>query len=40
VLNRVRWGGPSNTLNSTTFGKVTSQGNTPRRMQVTLKLTF
>ena len=40
VLNRVRWGGANGTLSSTTFGKVTTQGNTPRRMQASLKVSF
>ena len=40
LLNRVRWGGATSGITSTTFGRVTSQGNTPRRMQIGLKLTF
>jgi hypothetical protein len=40
LLNRVRWGGAASGITGTTFGKVTSQGNTPRRMQIGLKLTF
>jgi len=40
LLNRVRWGQASNGITSTTFGRVTTQGNTPRRMQIGLKLTF
>ena len=40
VLNRVRWGGATNGITSATFGKVTTQGNTPRRMQIGLKLYF
>jgi hypothetical protein len=40
VLNRVRWGGANNSITSATFGKVTTQGNTPRRMQIGLKLYF
>ena len=40
VLNRVRWGGPSNAVTGSNFGKVTSQGNTPRRMQIALRLVF
>ncbi len=40
VLNRVRWGGPQGNVSNANFGKVTSQGNTPRRMQVALRLTF
>src|SRR6185436_9935359 len=40
LLNRVRWGGAQSGITSTTFGRVTSQGNTARRMQIGLKLTF
>ncbi len=40
VLNRVRWGGANNSITSATFGKVTTQGNTPRRMQIGMKLFF
>ena len=40
VLNRMRWGAPNATLSSTTFGKVTSQGNNPRRLQVSFKVMF
>jgi hypothetical protein len=40
ILNRVRWGGANNSITSATFGKVTTQGNTPRRMQIGMKLYF
>jgi hypothetical protein len=40
VLNRVRWGGPQGNISAANFGKVTTQGNTPRRMQLALRLTF
>lgn len=40
VLNRVRWGGPQGNVSAANFGKVTTQGNTPRRMQLALRLTF
>ena len=40
LFNRVRWGGPTSTLNSPNFGLVRSQGNDPRRMQAALKLYF
>ena len=40
VLNRVRWGGPDSSINSTTFGQVRTQGNTPRQMQGSLRFQF
>ena len=42
VLNRVRWGGPNNGINSAAnvFGQVTSQANSPRSMQVSARLNF
>jgi hypothetical protein len=40
VLNRVRWGGANNSITSAAFGRVTTQGNTPRRMQIGMKLFF
>jgi len=40
VFNRVRWGGANSSITSASFGRVTSQGNTPRRMQIGLKLFF
>jgi hypothetical protein len=40
VFNRVRWGGPSNNVTAATFGQIRSQGNTPRRMQIALKIVF
>ena len=43
VFNRVRFGTGSSTLQSTTFGKLTSNGdllNTPRQLQLALKLYF
>ena len=40
VLNRVRWGGPSGTYTSTDFGKVTSQANSPRQVQLGAKIVF
>jgi hypothetical protein len=38
VFNRVVFGGPQTSLNSTTFGVVSSQANSPRQMQGALKL--
>jgi hypothetical protein len=38
VFNRVVFGGPQTSLNSTTFGVITSQANSPRQMQGGLKL--
>ncbi len=40
LFNRVRWGNPASAVTGANFGKVTSQGNTPRRMQLALRLTF
>ena len=43
VFNRVRFGTGSTQLQSTTFGKLTSNGdllNTPRQMQLAAKLYF
>ncbi len=40
LLNRVRWGGPDSTVTSPTFGQIRSQANTPRRMQLGVKVTF
>jgi hypothetical protein len=38
VLNRVVFGGPQTSLNSNTFGVISSQANAPRQMQGGLKL--
>ncbi|MEO8373458.1 MAG: carboxypeptidase regulatory-like domain-containing protein, partial [Candidatus Solibacter sp.] len=38
VFNRVVFGGPQASLNSATFGVISSQANTPRQMQGGLKL--
>lgn len=40
VLNKVDFGLPNATLNSSTFGQITSQYNLPRNVQVALKLHF
>jgi hypothetical protein len=40
VLNRVRWGGPNNAVTGANFGQIRNQGNTPRRMQLAVRLTF
>jgi hypothetical protein len=41
VTNSVIFGGPASlTFNNADFGRVTSQGNDPRTMQLSLKLTF
>ncbi len=40
LFNRVRWGGATSGVTSTSFGRVTTQGNTPRRMQIGLRLNF
>jgi hypothetical protein len=38
VFNRVVFGNPNSNLSSNSFGLVTSQGNSPRQMQLALKL--
>jgi hypothetical protein len=38
LLNRVVFGNPTNNINSTTFGVISSQANSPRQMQLALKL--
>ncbi len=38
LFNRTRFSNPDLNLNDTAFGKVTSQANNPRQMQVALKL--
>ena len=38
VFNRVVFGGPQTSLNSATFGVVSSQANAPRQMQGGLKI--
>jgi hypothetical protein len=40
LLNRVRWGGPNSSWNSASLGLVRSQGNSPRQMQLGLKIQF
>jgi hypothetical protein len=38
ILNRVVWGNPVTNFSSNTFGVISSQNNTPRQMQLGLKL--
>jgi hypothetical protein len=38
IFNRVQFGGPSTNLNSSSFGIVSSQANSPRQLQGALKL--
>ena len=40
AFNRVRWGGPNNAITGANFGQIRSQGNTPRRFQLALRLNF
>ncbi|MGE5489043.1 MAG: carboxypeptidase regulatory-like domain-containing protein [bacterium] len=40
LLNRVRWGNPNNNVTGANFGQIRSQANTPRRMQLALRVTF
>ena len=38
LLNRIVWGAPNTDFNNNNFGLITSQANSPRQMQVGLKL--
>jgi hypothetical protein len=38
MFNRVVWGAPNTDFNSANFGQITTQGNSPRQMQLGLKL--
>jgi carboxypeptidase family protein len=38
LFNRVVWGAPVTNFSSNTFGQISSQANTPRQMQIGLKL--
>jgi hypothetical protein len=38
LLNRTIFGSPSTNLNSNSFGVITSQSNSPRQIQLALKL--
>jgi hypothetical protein len=38
VFDRIIWGGPNTDLNNARFGEVTSQANSPRQMQLGLRL--
>lgn len=40
VLNKVQWGQPNTIYNTSAFGNITSQGNSPRNVQAALKLFF
>jgi hypothetical protein len=40
VFNRVQFGSPNTSVNSTSFGVITSQANTPRDIQFGLKVLF
>jgi len=40
ALNRVVWGGPATNVSAANFGKVSGQGNSPRVMQMGLKITY
>ena len=40
LFNRVRWGGPDGGLTSNNFGRITSQSNSPRQLQLGLKVVF
>ena len=38
LFNRVVWGAPNTNFSSNAFGQISSQANTPRQMQIGLKL--
>jgi hypothetical protein len=40
LFNRIRWGNAHNGITSASFGRVTTMGNTPRGMQIGMKLFF
>lgn len=40
LANRVRWGGPESGLTSNNFGRITSLGNSPRQLQLGMKVVF
>jgi hypothetical protein len=40
LLNRTIWGNPDSTITSANFGRITSQANAPRQMQLGLRLEF
>jgi len=40
VFNWTRFGNPSTNINSTAFGRITSQGNSPRAVQFNARITF
>jgi hypothetical protein len=40
TLNRVVWGNPATNVSAANFGKISGQGNSPRIMQVGLKINF
>jgi hypothetical protein len=40
ALNRAQWGNPDTGITSSNYGKITSQANIPRQIQLGLKLTY
>jgi hypothetical protein len=40
LLNRTVWGNPDSTITSANFGRVTTQANAPRQMQLGLRVEF
>ncbi len=40
VFNHVQFGNPTATITSNTFGRISSQQNSPRDIQLALKLMF
>jgi hypothetical protein len=40
VLNRVQFGNPATNITQSTFGRITAQANSPRDVQLALKLLF
>jgi len=39
-FNNVEFGKPATSISSSTFGKITSQANTPRDLQFSARITF
>lgn len=40
AFNRVQFGNPATNINQSTFGRITAQANSPRDVQLALKLLF
>jgi hypothetical protein len=40
LMNRVIWGNPESTITNANFGRVTTQANAPRQMQLGFRFEF